>query len=133
MAEVVTLATLGAVALALAATTDAAGALLGVAAGVGLLALATVDAVVRPRLAADRTGLSVRSPSYRLRLAWSDVDRVAVDERSRVGVRVRTLEIDTGGTLLVLGRHALGADPREVHAALLALRGTPQDPAAPAN
>ena len=67
---------LGVIALALAATTDAAGALLGVVAGVGLLAFAAVDAIVRPRLAADAAGLSVRSPSYRVRLDWSDIDRL---------------------------------------------------------
>ncbi len=129
VAEVVALAALGAIALAVASTTDAAGALLGVVAGVGLLALAAVDAVVRPRLAADGAGLSVRSPGYRLDLAWADVQQVRVDDRSRLGRRVRTLEIDTGETLLVLGRHALGADPRDVHAALMGLRGAPgRDP-----
>jgi hypothetical protein len=122
---VVAVSVLGVIALALAATTDAAGALLGVVAGVGLLAFAAVDAIVRPRLAADDAGLSVRSPSYRVRLEWSDIDRLRVDERSRFGVRVRTLEIDAGETLLLLGRHALGADPRDVHAALLGIRGMP--------
>ncbi len=123
ISEAVALAALGAIALAVASTTDAAGALLGVVAGVGLFALAAVDAVVRPRLAADESGLAVRSPSYRLELAWADVDEVRIDDRSRFGVRVRTLEIDAGETLLVLGRHALGTDPREVFAALTSLRG----------
>jgi hypothetical protein len=52
---------------------------------------------------------------------------VQVRETRRLGVRGRTLELDTAagpddsGTLVVLGRRDLGADPAEVARALRAL------------
>jgi hypothetical protein len=57
---------------------------------------------------------------------------VRVREGRRLGVRSRTLELDTAGgpdddgVLVVLGRRDLGADPEEVARALHAL-----DPASP--
>ena len=53
-----------------------------------------------------------------------------VRETRRLGVRGRTLELDTGGgpddpgVLVVLGRRDLGADPEEVARALRALDPT---------
>ncbi len=112
----------GAVLLALTAVTDAPGRFLGTVAGLGLLALAASDLLWRPRLAADDGGLSVRTPTRRVRLPWAEVTDVRVDERRRLGLTSRTLEIDAGDDLIVLGRRSLGADPGEVAAAVAAMR-----------
>lgn len=114
---------LGAVLLTgLAVAADPLGRLLGGAGVVGLMAFAVVGAAVRPRLAADPAGVSVRTLTARHRLQWSDVDRLAVDERTRLGRTVRTLEIESGDLLVVFGRYTLGADPADVRDALLRLR-----------
>lgn len=99
----------------------AARLLYGAAAG-GFLALVAADLLLRPRLRADATGLELRTLAARRRLPWSAVERVRVDERARYGLTARTLEIDAGDTLVVLGRRSLGADPRDVAAALARIR-----------
>jgi hypothetical protein len=101
---------------------DAPGRLLGTVAGLGLLALAGSDLLWRPRLAVDDTGIAVVTPGRRARLPWADVVDVRVDQRRHFGLASRTLEIDTGDDLVVLGRRSLGADPRDVAAALAARR-----------
>ncbi|HYT09655.1 MAG TPA: PH domain-containing protein [Mycobacteriales bacterium] len=111
-------------ALLLAVVADPAGRLLFAVAALGLLALAAADLILRPRLAADPTGVRIRTLGVRTDLPWSAIERVAVDERSRRGLTARTLELDAGGTLVVLGRRALGADPREVADALARIRYT---------
>src|SRR5262249_52754767 len=121
-AETVLAAAAGLVLLALAVLADPPGRLLGSAAGLGLLALAGSDLVWRPRLAADGGGLSVTLPGRRPPLAWTEVTGVRVHERRRFGLTSRTLEIDAGDDLTVLGRRSLGADPRDVAATLAPLR-----------
>lgn len=111
-------------ALALAVVADPAGRVLSGVAAVGLLALVAADLLLRPRLAADADGLQVRTLAVRRRLPWSAVARVEVDERSRYGLVSRTLELDAGDTLVVLGRRALGEDPRDVADALARIRYT---------
>jgi Bacterial PH domain len=101
---------------------DAAGRVLGVIAGLGLLALAGSDLAWRPRLAVHATGLRVRTPGRSTDLPWTNVTRVRVDERQRFGLTSRTLEIDAGDDLIILGRRSLGTDPRDVAAALTDLR-----------
>jgi hypothetical protein len=101
---------------------DAPGRLLGAVAGIGLLALAGADLWWRPRLAVDDTGITVTTPGRRARLPWAEVTDVRVDQRRRFGLASRTLEIDTGDDLIVLGRRSLGADPRDVAAALASHR-----------
>jgi hypothetical protein len=115
-------AAIGLVLLVLTAFTDTPGRVLGTAAGLGLLALAGSDLVWRPRLAVDEGGLSVRAPGRRLRLPWDRVSDIRVDQRRHLGMTNRTLEIDAGDDLVVLGRRSLGADPREVAATLATLR-----------
>jgi hypothetical protein len=112
------------IALALAAVADAPGRVLFGVAAVGLLALVAVDLVLRPRLAADAGGVRVRTLTVRRRLPWSALERVDVDERSRYGLTARTLELDAGDTLVVLGRRTLGTDPRDVADALAKIRYT---------
>jgi hypothetical protein len=78
------------------------------------------DLCFRPRLAADRDGVRVRAPFARGFFPWSQVE-VRADERSRHGLRTVTLEIDSGETVVVLSRRALGADPVQVAHTLRAL------------
>jgi hypothetical protein len=119
----------GGVLLVLAALTlDAAGAVLVGAAGVLLLGLALRDVVLRPRLSADPGGVVVRTLTGRTRLPWPGL-RVRLRTTRRLGVRSRLLELDTAagpddddGTLVLLGRRDLGADPAAVAQALEALR-----------
>ncbi len=108
---------------------DAAGRVLVGAGAVLLLALAARDLLARPRLAAGPDGIDVRTLTGGRHLPWSGV-RVHVRETRRLGVRGRTLELDTAGgpddpgVLVVLARRDLGADPAEVARALRALDPT---------
>jgi Bacterial PH domain len=111
-------------ALLLAAAADPAGRVLFGVAALGLLGLVATDLLLRPRLAADETGVRVRTLAVRRRLPWSALQRVDVDERSRHGLTTRTLELDAGDTLIVLSRRALGTDPRDVADALARIRYT---------
>jgi hypothetical protein len=107
--------------------TDAAGRLLLGAAALLLLGLAARDAVLRPRLSAGPAGVVVRTLGGAVRLPWP-VLRVHVRTTRRWGVRSRLLELDTArgfddpGTLVLLGRRDLGADPEEVARALRGLQ-----------
>jgi hypothetical protein len=110
---------------------DAPGRVLVGAGALLLLALAAHDVLARPRLTAGPDGVDVRTWARRHHLPWSRL-RVRVRESRRLGVRSRTLELDTAagpdddGVLVVLGRRDLGAEPDEVAQALRAL-----DPTAP--
>jgi hypothetical protein len=114
----------GLVLLLLAALADPAGRLLLGVAALGLLGLAAADLALRPRLAADPAGLQIRTAGGRHRLPWAAVDRVDVDEHTRYGLTSRTLELESGELLLVLGRRTLGADPRDVAGELARIRYT---------
>ena len=110
---------------------DPAGRVLVGAAALLVLGLVLRDLVARPRLAAGPDGLDVRTATGRQHLPWRGL-RVRVRTGRRLGVRTRTLELDTAagpdddGVLVVLGRRDLGADPEDVARALWAL-----DPTAP--
>jgi hypothetical protein len=125
VAETVALAVAGVALAVVAALLDPAGrVLVGIAAAL-LLLLALRDRVLRPRLATDPGGLLVRRLSGTMELPWTLL-RVQVRETRRWGVRARLLELDTSagpdddGTLVLLGRRDLGADPDDVARALLA-------------
>lgn len=81
--------------------------------------------VVRPRLAADPEGLTVRGLTGSRRWTWAEVNVRLVRTR-RLGREVATLELDAEHAelpeLVVLGRLDLGADPQDVADALLAMR-----------
>lgn len=124
--ETAALAVIG-VGLALAVVlVDTAGRVLVGAGAALVLALAARDVVARPRLAAGPDGVTVRTVTGRQHLPWPGL-RVRVRETRRLGVRGRTLELDTAagpeddGVLVVLGRRDLGADPEEVARALRSL------------
>jgi hypothetical protein len=128
--ETAALAVLG-LGLALAVVfLDAAGRVLVGAGAVLLLLLATRDVLTRPRLTAGPDGVDVRRLTGGTHLPWAQLG-VHVQEIRRLGVRGRTLELDTAsgpedddGVLIVLGRRDLGADPVEVARALRALDPT---------
>lgn len=116
-------AALAVIAAALAAfDSDGPGRVLAVIAALLLAAYAVTDVAFWPRLIADRSGLTIRTPTTRATLHWSEVDDVHVDERSRLGLMSRTLEIDSGDLLVVLSRRTLGADPETVVELLNAFR-----------
>ncbi len=114
----------GALLAALLAILDSDGGgrlLIGIAAVV-LAAVAVSDLAFTPRLAADGTGLTVRTPWTHVVLAWPEIEDVRVDEKLRLGLASRALEIDAGAVLIVLGARSLGRDPREALPLILALR-----------
>ncbi len=117
--ETVALAAVG-LGLALAVVfLDTPGRVLVGAGALLMLVLVVRDIVVRPRLSAGPGGVDVRRWGGRQHLPWPGL-RVQVRETRRLGVRGRTLELDTaagpddGGVLVVLGRRDLGADPEQV-------------------
>jgi hypothetical protein len=127
--ETAALAVLG-LGLALAVVfLDAAGQVLVGAGAALLLLLAARDLLARPRLAAGPDGVDVRSLTGGTHVPWARL-RVRVRETRRLGVRGRTLELDTAsgpeddGVLIVLSRRDLGADPDEVARALRGLDPT---------
>ena len=72
----------------------------------------------RDRLRADAGGVEVVAGlAGRRRLAWSELERIRVDERTRLGVRSDLLELDAGEEIYLFSRYDLGADPQD------ALRG----------
>lgn len=105
-----------------AISTDAEGRLLLIAAALLLAGLCLSDLVLRPRLAADPNGVTLRSASGRLWLPWERVDAVRAEAIARHGIRSVMLEIDSGDQLYVLSRRQLGARPEAVAEAINALR-----------
>jgi hypothetical protein len=88
-----------------------------------LAAYALRDVLAPVRLAADPDGVTVVAGFVgRRRLAWSQVERVRVDERRRLGVRSQLLEIDTGDSLHLFSQYDLDAPLGEVAEALVRLR-----------
>ncbi|WP_040338895.1 PH domain-containing protein [Candidatus Blastococcus massiliensis] len=103
---------------------EATGRLLVAGGAALLLALAARDLAQRPRLTAGPGGVDVRLLTGGVHLPWTRL-QVHVRESRRLGLRVRTLELDTAagpdddeGELVVLGRRDLGADPAAVAAHL---------------
>lgn len=88
--------------------------------GVLVLALAVASAhatICRPRLSADREGVTVRGLGGRRHWPWSAVT-VQVRHHRRFGREVQSLELDADAALVILTRLDLGADPQDVAEAL---------------
>lgn len=116
------LAGIGGVVLAgLGFTADPTGRWLVWAAAALLLGICAVDVVLRPRLAADGWGVTVRSLGRRRSAPWPRTV-VALRRHQRFGRTVPTLELDLDEQLVILGRRELGTDPEEVAAQLSGLR-----------
>jgi hypothetical protein len=88
-----------------------------------LAAWAIRDLVVPVRLAADPSGVTVVTGfAGRRRLAWSQIERVRVDRRQRIGLSSAMLELDTGSTLHLFSQYDLGTAPEQVAETLAVLR-----------
>ncbi|TDC17118.1 PH domain-containing protein [Actinomadura bangladeshensis] len=96
---------------------------LAAAAAIGLNALALRDLVAPVRLAADGDGLTVVSGYAGHRgIAWDEVTAIRVDERRRLLLNTRMLEIETTDDLHLLSAFDLGADVHDVADELYRLR-----------
>lgn len=102
---------------------DAVRLVLAVVVAAALVLWAARDLVAPVRLAADPDGVTlVAGFAGRRHLAWSQIERVQVDARPRMGIRTEMLEIDAGESLHLFSEYDLGAPPAEVAAALQPLR-----------
>ena len=119
-------AALGVVAVALAIAVlllDTPGRVLVGTAALLVFAVVAHDLRARPRLRAGPSGVDVGTWIGPRPLPWPLL-RVRVRMSRRLGVRTRTLELDTAagpdddGVLVVLGRRDLGTDPEVVARAL---------------
>ena len=111
------------VALVLSLTTaDLGGRLLWAGAAVVLVGYVATDLIWSPRLAADASGVRIRSPFTRADLRWDEIDAITADVRSRYGLRSTTLEVDAGELLVVFSRRSLGADPEMAAGLVRAMR-----------
>jgi hypothetical protein len=106
-------------------TDDPPGRVLLGAVALMLAFVALFGTVVRPRLAADAEGVTVRGLTGSRRYAWAEVN-VRLARTRRLGRDVATVELDAEAAeepgLVVLGRLDLGTDPEDVVDALLELR-----------
>jgi PH (Pleckstrin Homology) domain-containing protein len=95
-------------------------------AGAVLLGLWTLRDLLAPvRVSADEEGVTVvEGFARRRRLPWSHVERVRVDERDRLGIKSRMLEIDAGESLHLFSEYDLGTPVEEALARLDAIRVT---------
>jgi len=92
-------------------------------AAAGLAVLALRDRLAPVRVAADEGGVTVVAGfAGRRRLAWSDLERVRVDERKRVSLRSEVLELDAGDNLYFFSATELSAPCFEVAERLAALK-----------
>ncbi|GAA2611294.1 PH domain-containing protein [Actinomadura fulvescens] len=109
-------------ALAVLSTGDPQLVFLAGIAALGAGALALRDLLAPVRLTADAEGLTVVSGyAGKRRVPWPDVTAVRVDERQRLLMRTRLLEIETRDDLHLLSTFDLGEDVRDVEAELLRL------------
>lgn len=106
-------------------TDDPPGRVLLTAAALVLALAGLFGVVVRPRLAADPRGVTVRGLTGSRTWTWAEVNVRLVRTR-RLGRDVATVEFDADNAeepaLVVLGRLDLGTDPEDVVDALLELR-----------
>ncbi|UVS76347.1 PH domain-containing protein [Actinokineospora sp. UTMC 2448] len=114
----------GAVAAALLVD-DRRGGLMLLVAAVMLGLIALFGTVARPRLSADRDGLTVRGLTGSRHWRWAEVNVRLVRTR-RLGRVSTAVELDADNAeppaLVLLGRLDLGADPEDVADALVRLR-----------
>ncbi|WP_197319761.1 PH domain-containing protein [Saccharomonospora sp. NB11] len=103
---------------------DRPGSLLLGVITIAFAALSLHGTVVRPRLAADPSGIRLRTLGGTRVLRWSEVV-VRLATTKRYGRDAWTVEIESGDRLTVLGWVELGADPHDVHDELVRLRQTP--------
>ncbi len=104
---------------AVTVVTDLPGRVLGLVAGVGLLAFATMSWRARPKLAITEQGVVVRGWLRTRVLSRADITLIRITEFRRLARTVRLLEIDTvDDRLYIFTRWDLGAEPLRVLDAL---------------
>jgi hypothetical protein len=102
---------------------DPLGVLVAGAAAVGVGLFAVRDLIAPMRVRADAEGVTVVVGFARyVRLPWSRIERVRVDERSRYGIRSAHLEIDAGESIHLFSAAELSTPVEDVADALAALR-----------
>jgi len=114
----------GAVVFAVAAlfAPDPAAMVFAIGAAVVLGVYAVRDLVAPVRLAADTDGVTVVTGfARRHRLAWSEIDRLRLDERRRLGTRSELVEIDADEQLYLFSTYDLGTRCDEAVTALARL------------
>ena len=112
------------VATPLVAGSSVTGIVIGFIVAAGLATYGLRDVLAPVRLAADADGVTVVSGfAGQRRLAWDDIERVRLDERSRYGGRRALLEIDEGESLHFFSRYDLGMPPTEALDLVLEVRG----------
>ncbi|MDT5044046.1 MAG: hypothetical protein QOE51_5031 [Actinoplanes sp.] len=90
---------------------------------VGLTGWALRDLLRPVRLTADTEGLTVVAGLLsRRQVPWSQVERVRVDRRARLGLSNELLEVDAGDAIYLFSVHELSAEPQEVADALAPLK-----------
>lgn len=110
-------------ALAVASTGDPQRLLLAGVASAGLAALALRDLIAPVRVAADHEGVTlVTGYARHRRVPWDEVTAIRVDERRRLLLHTRLLEIETGGDLHLYSAFDLGEDVHDVADRLYRLR-----------
>jgi hypothetical protein len=110
---------------------DAVQWFLAAAVSAGLAVWAVRDLVAPVRLAADGEGVTVVvGYARRLQLPWEQIAAVRLDNRYRLGISNDMVEIDTDDALYLFSMHDLGAEPREVLAALEQLHAQATHPSA---
>ncbi|MQA27115.1 MAG: PH domain-containing protein [Micromonosporaceae bacterium] len=111
------------VAAALLLARNPEGLLICAIAAAAIGAYALRDLLAPVRLAADGTGLTVVSGYAALRrIPWSQVERIRIDARQRLGLRSELLEIDAGSSVHLFSSAELGAPVEQVADALRTLR-----------
>ena len=102
---------------------DPVGLTVALLAAVALGAFALRDVLAPVRLTADPSGVTVVTGfNGRRHVPWDQVERVRVDERTRLGMRSQLLEIDTGETLHLFSPYELSASCEDVAQRLETLR-----------
>ncbi len=100
-------------------------------AGVAALALGVYglrDLLAPVRLSAGPDGVTVVSGyARRRRIPWGRIERVGLGEHRSLGRRTELLEIDTGESLHLFGRHDLGVPCAEALAELERVRRSAED------
>jgi len=100
------------------------GLIVGAFVGAGLIVYGARDVLAPVRLAADTDGVTVIAGfAGHRRLAWSEIERVRLDERSRYGGRQALLEVDAGESLHFFSRYDLGMPPSEALELVREVRG----------
>ncbi|MFB4295429.1 PH domain-containing protein [Actinomadura sp. NTSP31] len=102
---------------------DSQRLLLAGAAALGLAVVALRDLVAPVRVAADREGVTiVTGYAGHRRLPWDAVTAIRVDERRRMLLHTRMLEIETADDLHLFSAFDLGTDVHDVADDLYHLR-----------